>query len=166
MTASGDESSRVIESVETALRDRVVATPMSDSQQQPESGERRWTGELREPSLAFIESVLTIVQTIPPGRVMTYGDIAARLADHIDLAGMVAAYGARLVGQVMLRAGADVAWWRVVRSTGQPPKFHESRAWPFYMNERTPVTGTHDKYRIDLKRARLPVNERDKPRLL
>lgn len=120
-------------------------------------------GELKEPSPDFIDQVLDIVRAIPPGHVMTYGDIAAKLADHDDLAGMIPAYGARLVGHVMSRAGADVAWWRVIRSTGQPPKFHETRAWPFYLEEGTPVIGTPEKYRIDLKRARLSD---DQPREL
>jgi alkylated DNA nucleotide flippase Atl1 len=120
-------------------------------------------GELKEPSPDFVAQVLAVVRAIPPGFVMTYGDVAAKLADHDDLAGMIPAYGARLVGQVMARAGADVAWWRVVRSTGQPPKFHEARAWPLYLEEGTPVAGTPEKYRIDLKRARL--ND-DQPREL
>lgn len=121
---------------------------------QPDSG-NRGTGDVAEPSPDFIERVLAEVKTIPPGRVMTYGDIAARLTDHADLAGAAGAYGARLVGQVMLRAGSGVAWWRVIRSTGHPPKFHESQALPFYIEEGTPLTGSEENYRIDLKRARL-----------
>lgn len=123
-------------------------------------------GELKEPSPNFIDRVLEIVRAIPSGQVMTYGDIAAKLADHDDLAGMIPASGARLVGQVMARAGADVAWWRVIRSTGQPPKFHEARAWPFYLKEGTPVIGTPEKYRIDLKRARLNDDQPRELRLL
>ena len=87
---------------------------------------------------------------------MTYGDIAAKLNDHDDLAGTTGSYGARLVGQVMSRFGADVAWWRVVRSTGHPPRFHERRARPFYLEEGTPLTGSPENYRIDLKLARCP----------
>lgn len=138
---------------------------MNQAQGSAAGGDNRGFDELKEPSPDFIGRVLEIVRTIPPGHVMTYGDIAARLADHDDLAGTIAAYGARLVGQVMLRSGADVAWWRVVRSTGQPPKFHEQRAWPFYLKEGTPLTGTQEKYRIDLKRARLTVDEPHERRL-
>ncbi len=110
--------------------------------------------DVKDPSPDFVNRVLAIVETIPPGRVMTYGDIAAELVDHPDLAGSAGSYGARLVGQVMARSGADVAWWRVIRSTGQPPKFHEERAWAHYVEEGTPLTGPRESYRIDLKRAR------------
>jgi alkylated DNA nucleotide flippase Atl1 len=85
---------------------------------------------------------------------MTYGDIAEEIGAHADLAEATGSYGARLVGQVMARSGAGVAWWRVIRATGQPPKFHEEHAWTFYIEEGTPLTGTRENYRIDLKRAR------------
>jgi alkylated DNA nucleotide flippase Atl1 len=54
----------------------------------------------------------------------------------------------------MSRFGADVPWWRVIRSTGHPPRFHEAKALPYYRDEGTPLTGPEDTYRIDLKRAR------------
>lgn len=108
----------------------------------------------KDPTPDFVDRVLAIVNIIPSGRVMTYGDIAGELSSHVDLAGATAAYGARLVGQVMSRFGSDLAWWRVIRSTGHPPKFHEDKAWPFYVEERTPLMGSRENYRIDLKRAR------------
>ena len=110
--------------------------------------------DIKDPSPDFVARVLEIVNTIPPGRVMTYGDIAGELEEHPDLAGASGSYGARLVGQVMARSGAGVAWWRVIRATGQPPKFHEEAAWAHYMEEGTPLTGPRENYRIELKRAR------------
>jgi alkylated DNA nucleotide flippase Atl1 len=110
--------------------------------------------EIKEPSPDFIERVLEIVKTIPPARVMTYGDIAGELEGHPELAEAPGGLGARLVGQVMARSGEDVPWWRVIRATGQPPKFHEDRAWEHYLAEGTPLTGPRENYRIDLKRAR------------
>ncbi len=110
--------------------------------------------EIRDPSPDFVNRVLAIVQAIPPGQVMTYGDIAGELEAHPDLEGSAGSYGARLVGQVMARFGADVAWWRVIRATGQPPKFHEEEAWAHYDEEGTPLTGPRERYRIDLPRAR------------
>ena len=110
--------------------------------------------DVKDPSPDFVKRVLEIVKTIPPGRVMTYGDIADEIGAHADLAESAGAYGARLVGQVMARFGSDVAWWRVIRATGQPPKFHELAAWTYYRDEGTPVTGTPEDYRIDLNRAR------------
>ncbi len=110
--------------------------------------------DIKDPSPDFVARVLEIVNTIPPGRVMTYGDIAGELEAHPDLTGASGPYGARLVGQVMARSGTGVAWWRVIRATGQPPKFHEEAAWAHYMEEGTPLTGPRERYRIDLKQAR------------
>jgi len=110
--------------------------------------------DVKDPSPDFVAHVLEIVSAIPAGRVMTYGDIAGELDAHADLAGASGGYGARLVGQVMARFGADVAWWRVIRATGEPPKFHEEAAWAHYLEEGTPLTGPREKYRIELKQAR------------
>ena len=127
------------------------------SQESQADGGKPGFAELKEPSPDFIDQVLAVVRSIPSGKVMTYGDVAARLGDHADLAETSGSYGARLVGQVMSRFGADVAWWRVIRSTGHPPKFHEKRALPFYEKEGTPLTGPSENYRIDLKLARCPL---------
>ena len=110
--------------------------------------------DLREPSPDFVTRVLEIVQTIPPGRVMTYGDIASELGSHPDLAGEAGAFGARLVGRVMSRFGSELAWWRVLRASGEPPRFHEAEAWAHYVAEGTPLSGSRERYRIDLERAR------------
>jgi alkylated DNA nucleotide flippase Atl1 len=95
---------------------------------------------------SFVEDVLDIVEQIPPGRVMTYGDIAAVLGSR----------GARVVGQVMSRYGSDVPWWRVIRAGGHPPVCHEERALLHYRAEDTPLTGsvTTDAYRVDYASAR------------
>jgi alkylated DNA nucleotide flippase Atl1 len=92
----------------------------------------------------FIDHVLEVVRAIPSGRVMTYGDVAALLGSR----------GARAVGQVMSRYGSQVAWWRVIRSDGQPPQGHEGKAWPHYLAEGTPLRGSKVAYRVDLSRAR------------
>lgn len=107
-----------------------------------------------DPSPDFVDAVRGIVKTIPPGKVMTYGDVAAAIGPHPDLVETTGSFGARLVGHVMARFGSDIPWWRVIRSTGHPPKFLEVEAWPHYADERTPVTGDAADYRVDLKRAR------------
>ncbi|WP_250448398.1 MGMT family protein, partial [Actinotalea sp. C106] len=61
----------------------------------------------------YLEEVLDLVDAIPPGRVMTYGDVAGVLR------GILGRGGARQVGQVMARAGAGVPWWRVVNAAGE-----------------------------------------------
>jgi len=55
-------------------------------------------------------AILELVDAIPRGRVMTYGDVARTLGIASP----------RLVGQVMARDGHEVAWHRVVRATGRP----------------------------------------------
>lgn len=115
--------------------------------------------ELREPSPDFIARVREVVNAIPSGMVMTYGDVAEAIGGHPDLADTAGSYGARLVGRVMSRSGEDTPWWRVIRSTGHPPRFHEDKAWPYYMSEGTPLIGPRERYRIDLKRARYHPGE-------
>lgn len=96
------------------------------------------------PGLDFVSRVLEVVGSIPPGRVMTYGDVAAVLGSR----------GARAVGTVMARYGSEVAWWRVVRASGHPPVAHEARALEHYEAEGTPLVHTADSYRVALASAR------------
>lgn len=98
------------------------------------------------PHNEFAENVLDIVQSIPPGRVMTYGDIAAVLGSR----------AARMVGQVMSHSDGDVPWWRVVRAGGHPPLCHDARALEHYEAEGTPLkpSTVEAGYRIDYKVAR------------
>jgi alkylated DNA nucleotide flippase Atl1 len=115
--------------------------------------------DIQDPSPDFVERVLAIVGTIPSGMVMAYGDVADAIGEHPDLTDTIPAYGARLVGRVMSRFGGDVAWWRVLRASGQPPKFHEAEAWSHYLAEGTPLTGSEENYRIDMKQARFVPGE-------
>ncbi len=96
----------------------------------------------------FAEEVLDLVERIPRGHVMAYGDVAAALGSG----------GARAVGTVMARFGSGVPWHRVVRSDGSPPAGHEAEALRRHRAERTPLApgGT----RIDMARARWWPEER------
>lgn len=96
------------------------------------------------PAADFVEAVLDVVAAIPPGKVMTYGDVAAVLGSR----------AARAVGNVMALSGSDVPWWRVIRSSGLPPIAHEERALGHYEAEGTPLVTLSDGYRVDLRRAR------------
>ena len=92
----------------------------------------------------FADDVLEVVDTIPEGRVMTYGDIAELLGRG----------GARGVGNVMARYGSDVPWWRVIRAGGHPPLCHDEQALAHYEAEGTPLHPTASGYRIDPRLAR------------
>ncbi|MFI7395469.1 MULTISPECIES: MGMT family protein [Streptomyces] len=97
----------------------------------------------------YAERVLDVTEVIPPGRVMTYGDVAEYLEEG----------GPRQVGRVMSLYGGGVPWWRVVRADGVLLAGHEREALDRYREEGTPLkeasraTQGHLP-RLDLKRAR------------
>ncbi|MDA8436514.1 MAG: MGMT family protein [Actinomycetales bacterium] len=90
----------------------------------------------------FAEAVLDLVERIPPGRVMAYGDVAAALGSG----------GARAVGTVMARFGSGVPWHRVLRADGSPPAGHEAEALRRHRREGTPLTASDT--RVDIAVAR------------
>lgn len=77
----------------------------------------------------YAERVLSLVERIPPGRVLTYGAIA----DHLG------AGGPRQVGRVMAFDGHGVCWWRVVRADGSLPSYLIVDAQRHWSEEKTPV---------------------------
>ena len=97
----------------------------------------------------YAERVLDVADLIPPGRVMTYGDIAEWLGEG----------GPRQVGRVMALYGGAAPWWRVVRSDGALLPGHELQALDHYRDESTPLRlasrSAEDHIpRLDMKRAR------------
>ena len=90
----------------------------------------------------YAADVLDVVELIPPGRVMSYGDIAEYLG----------AGGPRQVGSVMSHYGGAVAWWRVLRADGTPLPGEEHRALAEYRAERTPLRPGGR--RVDMAKAR------------
>ncbi len=93
----------------------------------------------------YTDAVLEVVAGIPPGRVMTYGDVAWTFGRP----------GARAVGMVMRYHGSGMPWWRVVRAGGHPPSGLEAEARAHYDAEGTPLlpSDTPAGYRIDLREA-------------
>ena len=77
----------------------------------------------------FTEAVLRVVESIPPGRVLTYGLIAEQVGRG----------GPRQVGGVMARDGHGVPWWRVVRADGSLPAHLVLDAQREWQREGTPV---------------------------
>ena len=84
---------------------------------------------------SFTNAVLALVEGIPSGRVMTYGDVARACGSR----------AARAVGQVMARYGDEVPWWRVVPASGEPIHGHAAESLAHYQDEGTPIiTGRLD----------------------
>lgn len=91
---------------------------------------------------AYVDRVFDVVDRIPPGRVMAYGDVAEYLGEG----------GPRQVGTAMAKYGGGSPWWRVVRSDGGFLAGHEHLALANYREEGTPLRP--DGARVDMARAR------------
>jgi alkylated DNA nucleotide flippase Atl1 len=100
----------------------------------------------------FASRVLDVAESIPAGRVMSYGDIAELLGEG----------GPRQVGRVMALWGGGVPWWRVVHSDGRLLLGHEREALGHYRREGTPLRTGSDRApaRLDMTRARWAGRDR------
>jgi methylated-DNA-protein-cysteine methyltransferase related protein len=91
----------------------------------------------------YAEEVLSLVERIPEGKVMSYGAIADVLADKSGR------NSSRQVGNIMARHGGAVPWHRVVTSAGRLPPGHEQEARQRLLSESVPFKGDH----VDMTRA-------------
>jgi alkylated DNA nucleotide flippase Atl1 len=89
----------------------------------------------------YARLVLDVVDAIPPGRVMAYGDIAEYLGQG----------GPRLVARMMSLYGTEVPWWRVVRADGSCAPEVIERQLEKLTEELTPMRTAE---RVDMVRAR------------
>ena len=87
----------------------------------------------------FASSVLDVVDSIPPGRVMSYGAIAEYLGEG----------GPRQVGAVMSHHGGPVPWHRVVAANGRLVPGAEVEARRRHAREGTPFRGD----KVDMRAA-------------
>lgn len=85
-----------------------------------------------------VECVRDLVDSIPPGRVATYGDIACA-------AGLSSP---RIVAWIMRTDSEDLPWHRVITASGRPAPHLASRQWELLRAEgviategRVPLTG-------------------------
>lgn len=94
----------------------------------------------------FAGRVLDVVDGIPPGRVLSYGDVAEFLGCG----------GPRQVGRVMALWGGGAAWWRVIHSDGSFLRGQEAQALARYREEGTPLRRARDGTvaGVDMRRAR------------
>jgi alkylated DNA nucleotide flippase Atl1 len=89
---------------------------------------------------AFAQRVLDVVESIPPGKVMAYGDIAEYLGEG----------GPRQVGRVMSTWGGAVPWHRVVHADGTPAPSADGEVFRLLRADRTPMRGE----RVEMRQAR------------
>lgn len=89
----------------------------------------------------FAEAVLALVESIPEGKVLAYGDIAAILG----------AGGPRQVGAVLSREGGGVPWWRVPHADGSSPPGKDSICARRWREEGTPLRPNG---KVDMSAAR------------
>ncbi|BBY98391.1 MGMT family protein [Mycolicibacterium fallax] len=66
---------------------------------------------------ADIERVRALIAAVPPGRVVTYGDVAAA-------AGLSSP---RIVGWILRTDAADLPWHRVIAASGRPATHKSNR---------------------------------------
>ncbi|WP_433683166.1 MGMT family protein [Nocardia sp. CA-119907] len=92
---------------------------------------------------AEVERVRALVATVPTGRVVTYGDIAAA-------AGLSTP---RTVGWIMRTDSADLPWHRVIGASGRPAAHLADRQLRLLAAEGVPIRDG----RVDLRTARFPL---------
>ncbi|WP_063041235.1 MGMT family protein [Nocardia pseudovaccinii] len=92
---------------------------------------------------AEVERVRALVATVPPGRVVTYGDIAAA-------AGLSTP---RTVGWIMRTDSADLPWHRVIGAGGKPAAHLADRQLRLLAAEGVPIRDG----RVDVRAARFPL---------
>jgi methylated-DNA-protein-cysteine methyltransferase-like protein len=86
------------------------------------------------------ERILACVEWRPPGRVMSYGDVAEYVGTR----------AVRMVGQVLARDGGTVPWHRVMRSDGTCAEHLRDEQLALLAAEGVPLRGQ----RVDLAAAR------------
>ncbi|QIS15146.1 MGMT family protein [Nocardia arthritidis] len=93
---------------------------------------------------AEVERVRELVASIPRGRVVTYGDIAAA-------AGLSTP---RTVGWIMRTDSADLPWHRVLGASGKPARHLAERQLRRLAEEGVPIRDG----RVDLRAVRFPFH--------
>ncbi|AXH96706.1 MGMT family protein [Ornithinimicrobium avium] len=79
------------------------------------------------------------VRAVPPGAVVTYGDVAAAVG-----------IGPRQAGRLVGRLSEDIPWWRVVHADGSTATCHGGTAGELLVAEGVSFHGA----RVDLGRHR------------
>ena len=89
---------------------------------------------------AYARLVLDVVDQIPAGKVLTYGDVAELMGRGSP----------RTVGTVLSAHGREVPWQRVVQASGRPAEPHLAEALRLLAAEGCPLHAE----RVDRSQAR------------
>jgi methylated-DNA-protein-cysteine methyltransferase-like protein len=92
------------------------------------------------PPTPYARLVLDVVDAIPRGKVMTYGDVAELLGRGSP----------RTVGTVLTNHGREVPWQRVVQASGRPAEPFLQEALALLRAEGCPIVGE----KVDLAQCR------------
>ena len=95
--------------------------------------------------LEYTEAVFAVAALIPPGKVLSYGDIAELLGSG----------GPRQVGAAMAGSADHVCWWRVIRADGTLRDDLQARALGHWEAEET----VRRSGRVVMKQARWQPDE-------
>ena len=93
-------------------------------------------------NLEIVNRVTEVVESIPSGRVMTYGEI-----------GRLVGTSALTVGRILNAHGHRMSWWRVVDASGRPYKGALEWALAHFHEEHTPLVAGAPGVRVDLAQA-------------
>ncbi|WP_448221722.1 MGMT family protein [Gordonia iterans] len=96
-----------------------------------------------------VELVRALIRAIPPGQVVTYGDLA-------EAAGLT---NPRQVGWILRTDGADLPWQRVVPASGRPTIPKAQHQLELLRAEGVPIADG----RIELHRCRAELPGADLP---
>ncbi|QFG68830.1 MGMT family protein [Ornithinimicrobium pratense] len=98
----------------------------------------------------LVERVLRAVEQVPPGRVVSYGDLGALVGT-----------GPRHVGRILREWGSGVPWWRVTRRDGTVYALLLARAKERWQQEGIEVAASGAGCRFQVHRADLERLARD-----
>jgi len=101
---------------------------------------RTMTDAAAPSQLDYVQAVYQLAQLIPPGAVLSYGDIAELLGSG----------GPRQVGKAMSAAPSGTPWWRVLRADGNIAEPLLPRASEHWDSEQLAQPGR----RVDMKKLR------------
>lgn len=90
--------------------------------------------------LEYAEAVHQLALLVPPGAVLSYGDVAELLGSG----------GPRQAGKAMASSPAATPWWRIIRSDGSLPAPLADQGKSAWATENTPRRGQ----RVDMGQAR------------